>query len=479
MLVANPEPKPEPRPDQIADMAFFINHPKACLLHDPGVGKTITASLHCEYHWEYHKHKSVWIQPLSIIKKNRDEIIRFTNFTEDDVVIIQGTPEKRKAQMQGPGKVFLMSAAGFTKEWKILFEAHPDIKVNICDEIHLYFANHSSKRTQEWYIACRYLKSIIPMSGTLIKGKLSSAYPAIHVIAPLYYGSYEGFMAQHAVFDDYGRLEGWQNHDKLKNVLGAIGIRRSFESVYGNNHPVVQVELCDMHKSVRENYAKFESKGILELESSFIEASSKAVEVMRCRQIMAHPGTMGLAGFDEMTGKDEQMMIHVEDHIETNERLVIFAALIPEQERIYRILKAKGLKVALINGTVSGPERQDIDRKFRSGELQFIVGSATTMGVGFNWPFLRMVLFVSLDYGDDTFTQAYKRGIRGFRETPLLVIVLEYRNSIDKRIFMIVEKKAKDYSQVDETKPEIFLRAAKDAKLKNHVPGTPLSMDSE
>lgn len=472
------EPKPDPRPDQIADLAFFINNPKACLLHDPGVGKTITAAVYCEYSWMYKKQKSVWLQPVSIMRKNRDELLKFTDFEEEDIVLVRGTPEKRKALMQGPGKIFIMSANGFVKEWKILFEAHPDIKVNICDEFHLYFANHKSKRTQEWYMACRYLKSIVPMSGTLIKGRLSSAYPAIHVIAPLYYGSYEGFMAQHAVYDDYGRQEGWQNHEKLKNVLGAIGIRRSFESVYGNNDPVVQVELCDMTPSVRKKYDEFGGLGILTLEDGFLEASTKAVEVMRLRQIMGHPGTMGLAGMDELTGKDENMMNHVDSHIETDERLVIFAALIPEQERIYRILKARGLKVALINGNVSGPEREEIDKKFRSGELQFIVGSAATMGVGFNWPFLRMVLFASLDYGDDSFSQAYKRGIRGKRDSALLVIVLEYRNSVDKRIFMIVEEKARNYSQVDETKPEIFLRAAKEAKLDNHIPGTPLSMES-
>ncbi len=472
-----PEAKPTPRPDQIADLAFFINNSKAGLLHDPGVGKTITAAIFTEYRINYLNEKAVWIQPTSIMKKNKDELLRFTDLKDEDVVIVDGPPERRRQRMLGPGKVWLMTAAGFSAHWETLFAAHPDIKLNICDEFHLMYAGHNSKRTQSWYVACRRLNSVIVMSGTLIKGKLSTVYPMLHVVAPLYYGSFEAFMAQHAIVDDYGRVCGWMNHEKLKNVLGAVSIRRSFESVYGESHPVVQVELCDMAPKIRKEYDKLAAKGIIELENSFLEADTPGLLAIRCRQIMAHPETMEMAGPDDLTGKDERMMIHVQDHVETGERLVIFAALIPEQERICRILKNLGLKVALINGTVSGAHRQQIDEDFRAGKLQFIVGSAATMGVGFNWPFLRMVLFASLDYGDDTFSQSYKRAIRGVREHALLVIVLEYRNSVDQRIFRVIEEKAKNYTQVDETKPEIFLRAAKDAKAKTPEPGRGLKME--
>lgn len=476
-------PNKTPREDQIADLAFFINNPKAGLLHDPGVGKTITAAVYTWYCWQYHGFKSVWTQPKSILKKNRDEILDCTDFAPEDVIIVQGTPAKRLELMQRPGKVFLMSAEGWSKEWDTLLAFHPDIKCSIHDEIHLYYAGHGSKRTQSWYVASRQMKSVIPMSGTVIKGKLDSVYPMLHVIAPQFYGSYQSFMAQHCLQDDYGGKT-WTNHEKLKNVLGAVAIRRSFESVYGKQAPVIQVEKCEMHPLQREKYEEFEALGMLELEDRFLEGANPAVMAIRCRQIMAHPERVklpcayddrgraiayqdyNLIGKDVMTGKDERMMLHVENAVQAEERLVIFAALVPEQERIYKLLKAQGLKVALINGSVSGPARQKIDADFRAGRLQFIVGSAVTMGIGFNWHFLRMVLFTSLDYGDDTFTQAYKRGIRRERETPLLVVVLEYEKSMDQRIFQIVQRKSEDYNAIDETKEVIFLNAKKEAEAK-------------
>lgn len=498
-------PNKVPREDQIADLAFFINNPKAGLLHDPGVGKTITAGVYTEYCYRYLGWKVVWTQPQSIIKKNRDEILECTDFKPEEVIIVRGSPKKRKELMADPrGKVFLFTATGWSSEWEFLLEHHPEVKCSIHDEMHLYYAGHKSTRTQNWYIACRKMHSVIPMSGTLIKGRLDSVYPALHVIAPQFYGSYEGFLAVHSARDEYGKHIAWQNHEKLRNVLGAVSIRRSFESVYGKSSPVIQVQKVEMHPLQREKYDEFAELATLELEDRFLEAGDSAgVMAIRCRQILNHPERVklpiewnedgkpkkwqdyNLLGKEIMTGKDEVILEDCASFHEAGDRLVIFASLIHEQERIYNLLVKKGYRVGLINGTVPEKQRVNIDESFRAGKLDFVVGSAATMGVGFNWPFLKMVIFASLDYGDDTFTQAYKRGIRGVRETPLLVKVLEYENSIDYRIFQIVQRKSEDNHQVDETKEVIFLTNQKKAEqssefqaVKQQKEGGKLSMKS-
>lgn len=483
-------PVKTPRQDQIADLAFFINNPKAGLLHDPGVGKTITAAVYSEFCWKHKGWKVLWTQPMSLLKKNRDEILECTNFKPEEVVIVNGSPEKRAKLLSDPNvKVFLTTPNCWSNEWQNFLTQHPDIKCSIHDEIHLYYTTHKTKRTEKWYFACRHMKSVIPMSGTLIKGKLETVYPTLHVIAPQYYGSYEAFINQHAVRDYWNRIEGWQNHEKLRHVLGAVSIRRSFESVYGKSSPVVQVEKVEMHALQREKYDELAEMATLELEDRFLEAGTAGVMAIRCRQILAHPEKVklpteynddgkpvaykeyNLLGKDITTGKDEAMLVHAESSYAAGERLVIFAALQPEQERIYRILVEKGYRVGLINGNVSLNERIRIDQEFRDHKLDFVVGSAATMGVGFNWNFLSMVLFVSLDYGDDTFSQAYKRGIRGHREQALLVKVLMYEDSIDQRIFQIVQRKSEDNHQVDETKEIIFLtnqaKVTKESKQKN------------
>jgi SNF2 family DNA or RNA helicase len=306
------------------------------------------------------------------------------------------------------------------------------------------------------------MKAVVPMTGTVIKGKLDSAYPILHAMAPLYYGSYEAFLNHHCLRDDYGTVLGWKNHDRLGLILQAVGVRRSFESIFGKEAKVLQIEKCEMTQKQRDAYDDMEALGLVELDDKFLTADGKGVQAIRCRQIMAHPETMGLIKEGEKTGKDERLWIHIEDHVQSGEQLAIFSALVPEQERIYKQLSEAGHRVALINGSVSGPKRQQIDEDFRAGKIQFIIGSPATMAVGFNWGMLNTIIFVSLDYGDDSFVQAYRRAIRGKRETPLLIIVLEYENSIDQRIFEVVQGKSKDANLIDSTKEEINLGQHKD-----------------
>jgi hypothetical protein len=436
------------REDQVQDLAHFINNPRDLMLHDPGVGKTIVAALYSYYAWAHKKSRISWVQPISLVNKNREEILKFTNFDEKDVVCVQGTVVKRENIMKSDAKVFLFGGDGYAAEWEKLHSFHPDLGVNICDEPHLYFSGHKSKRTQSWYRSSRTMWSVIPMTGTIVKGKLDSIYPFLHASFPDYYGTYENFMAMHAETDEYGKLIYWKNHDRLRTILERHSICRSFESIYGEDATLIITETVEMEKVQREKYEELEAFALVELEDSFIEAGTPGIKAIRARQIMSCPEHLGVVPIGTVTGKDERLLLHIQEAIASNERLTIFAALVPEQERIVAMLKKLGKTVGLINGNTPLKHRQTFDEEFRAGRLQFVVGSPACMSVGFNWGFLRKVVFTSLDYMDDNFVQAYKRGVRGVREHPLLVYVLEYKNSIDQRIFRIVEGKSKDAQKI-------------------------------
>ena len=60
-------------------------------------------------------------------------------------------------------------------------------------------------------------------------------------------------------------------------------------------------------------------------------------------------------------------------------------------------------------------------------------------------------MFVSLDYKDSNFKQAYRRMMREPRKTHLRISVYEYERSIDQRIFAIVNRKSQDANLVDST----------------------------
>lgn len=441
-----------PRPAQLEDLAFAIREKKAMFLHDPGVGKTLPACLFIYYCWMKHNVKTYFVMPKSLLRKNRLELLQCTNFTEGEIQIIDGTPKERAIQMSNPNaKVFLMGYKRFADDWRALKVHQPQMGAVVVDEYHMGFKTHDSQRTKQLFQCMRDCEFFLPMSGTLIDGRLDSCYSAVKIIEPRYYSSHFSFMAEHAIKDQYGTVLDWHNHAKIGRILKRHGVRRTFEQEYGKEEPVIQNEICEMHPKQREAYMEFEAAAILELEDGYLEGFNKGVAAIRCRQIMGHPETFGILKDGELTGKDESLIVHLEDHMARKEPFLIFSVLIPEQERIFKLCQKMGFNVGLYNSNVDTTKRDEYNQAFLDRKLDGIIGSPQTMAVGLNWPFVNHVIFASLTYQNSDFVQGYRRAIRGKRETPLRVTVLEYEKSIDQRIFQIVNRKSVNANKIDDS----------------------------
>lgn len=448
------------RPYQVADLSFYIRSPKCGNLSDPGTGKTPSVVVWFQWLWEYQKVRSAWAMPLSLLKKNRLEILEFTNFKPEDVIIVAGTAAQRAKQMASDAKVFLMGFDCFSTNWRLLRGYHPDLNAVAVDELHMGYGGYEAKRTQNLCEAMREIEYFLAMTGTLINGRLSSAYPFISIVSPGSYSSYEAFLLEHAVTDGYGKIVAWTRPGKIAKILGKYCIRHSFEEIYGKEAKIIINEQCEMDPAQRRAYDEFSETALLELEESFLEGSLPGVHLIRCRQIMEHPQTFG-APLDtiKLTGKEQRLLVHLENAKQSGKPLLIFSALVPQQERLVKICKDMGFRVGLINGGVSAKQRGVIDEQFQAGELDIVVASPATASVGFNWGHLDTVIFMSIDYMDSSFLQGYRRAMRGVRTSHLLIYVMEYENSVDQRIFKIVETKSALAHEVDDTQPTVKISA--------------------
>lgn len=429
---------------QVQDVAFHITQRRSLNLSDPGTGKTPTACVFSFWCWHEQNQQSVWVQPLSLAEKNAAELLRFTNFTEDDLVIVEGTPPKRQKLYQRDAKVWLIGADMWGKEWPILMEFQPRLRAMVADEIHMYWKSAESARAQGWFRSMKKMDRFLGLTGTLIDGAYATAYPAIHVIEPRYYGTLQGFKTWHAVYDVEGNITGWKNPERLAAILNRHSVRHSFEEVYGKEAKVIQTQVVRMTPGQAAMYKQLHDKAMIELEDRYVDAGLPGVFALRARQVLAHPEVFECK--DTLTGKDEAL----QHHIAEGGSLVVFSCFIPEQERIVRLGESLGRKVGLLNGTVPpGHARQRIDLAFQSGELDMLVCSPQVASVGFNWGCADKFTFASLDYQDSSFFQAYRRGLRGKREKPLLIRVLQYADSIDARVFEIIRRKSREANAVD------------------------------
>jgi len=163
---------------------------------------------------------------------------------------------------------------------------------------------------------------------------------------------------------------------------------------------------------------------------------------------MSHPETI-IGPQNELTGKDERVQIHLTE----GKKTLLFASLVPEQERLVKLCQDMGLRVGLINGNTDGKGRERIDAAAQRGDLDVIVASGPTAAVGYNWEMFDLVIFVSIDFLDVNILQAYRRASRGSRTTTLRVVMLRYRDSVDDRMFEIVKAKSQLANRVDPSRP--------------------------
>lgn len=455
---------------QIADLTFYMLNQKCLNLSDAGTGKTPSVCVMQWHQWANLGIGTVWPQPKSLLKKNKKEILRFTGFKDDEVVIVDGTPKQVQQQLESGAKVFLMGFRRLTLSWRKL----PDyVKAVHIDEMHMGYKSFDSQNALALYkmFDTGRMTHFLGMTGTLIDGKLSSAYPAIRIIEPRYYMSPEGFLNQHAIKDADGKVAAWKNHDKLAKIFGRHAIRRTFASVHGEQEVVHIPEMVDMAPMQRRYYDTFRDEAVLELEKFYLDGTLPGVAFTRARQLMEHPSNFPdltepgkfidiMKG--EPTEKEERLKVHLEEHWLNEKPLIIFTPLIPQQERIAEILKAMRFKFGVINGQQSRKARDQVDEDFQAGRIQVVLATEQTASFGYNWQFcgeqeVDHEIFIALGFSDATFVQARQRAIRGPRNSPLRLTTLEYNDSLDQHICSIIYRKSVDANKVDPSRPVLQL----------------------
>lgn len=476
------------RPDQVSDLACLIKDPRWHLLGEPGTGKTPTICLYFYWVWRDHQRRSVWVMPKSLMHKNRDELLRFTNFAADEVVVLEkDTRPLRKHRKKDPpdapvyvrprkqkvngkmvevpgepafdliadsarrGKVLICNFKFFTRHWQRIVE-HWNPLAFAADESHKAYGGHDSETTRQLFFAQVHIPRIHFMSGTLINGRLDTAYPAITLANPNYYpGGYQSFRNEHAgVIDDYDRVVFWTGTDKVKQILKQHGSHRTLKELFGVDDPVPQKIVVDMSDEMRAAYQEFHDKAILELEDRFLDGTmGGGVHAIRARQLMECPEIFGL---DYEIAKDEVLELMFEEALVNQAPIVVYTPIVAQQERLLRLAEDCGLDADLMNGEVSLKNRARIDEAFRAGKLNGVIASQAVADVGWNWPHVDHFVYPALDYLDGNFVQSYRRGLRGVRTRPLRVSVIQYARSIDQRIAQIVREKSQLAHDVDEAR---------------------------
>ena len=427
----------ELRPYQIEDLSFYISNKKCLNRSDTGVGKTPPTCVMFKYVSDYEHGSSIWVMPKSLLGKNAEELINWTGLS---TLIYRGKPTKDKWRGE-QFDVILTTADTLMAHYEtIRLMLKKKLTLIACHDGRLSSSSITSKRCEFFVALSRKIDRVIFATATVIQGRLDSSFPILHTIEPRYYGHHRSFLDQHCVRDSFtNKVVGWRNSEKVGKLLEKHSISHTFREAYGEKNVVyipVSIELDPKH---RKAYEEFETLATLELDDeSVLSATEMGVHTIRCRQLLACPELLGLKIAE--IGKDLWLF----ENILSGQfnRVVIFTSIRGEQERVFKLVSEKGFTVELINGTVSGEKRVKIDEAFRRGEVQVLIASPITAGVGYNWSLMDVCVFLTPDSLDSRFSQAVARGIRGVREIALPVYVTQYQRTIEQKVLGIIQKKS-------------------------------------
>ena len=446
-------------PQQVEDLGFALANPRSMNLSEPGTGKTGTAAVLTYMKWIDDGKKTIWVQPNHLRYKNRRELLAFTDFAPTDVEVFEKATDtlgvrKRKAEPRAnqhtgvidyiassPAKVFVVGFTFLRRFYAELLAHHPDIGLVVVDEGHLGYKNNGSQTTRALYDLMRSVPDYYYMTGSPIDGRLDNVFPHIHIIEPNYYGSYAGFIRQHAGFiDNYNKVTWWTNEDKVRSILADHSVRRTWKEIHGDQTRDTRIVPVDMMPEMRAAYDEFGNLAVLELENFILDGTNPGVATIRSRQIMGHPETMLLCR-NEISGKDQMLMGYAEEAADTGGGLCVFASLKAEVERNAQILRNAGLRVGMMHGDISPKMRDKIDQMYQDGSLDAVACTPAVASTGYNWQRSKHMVYTSLDYQDSNLEQSIKRGERELRDEPLRVSILEYENSVDQAIRKVIAKK--------------------------------------
>lgn len=417
----------------------------------------------------------IWIQPMSLLNKNQKEILTWNvDLKPEQVQIVKGTHlQRQKISLDERCLVWLMTAEAYAKYIVDMRSKFPDILQVICDEPHLYYRGFNSKRTNAFVVNTPAWCRINFMTATPTpRGKLQGAYTYCHMIQKSYYGSYDFFMRTHAEFDDYGSVVEWKNHEVLKKFLDNYSIGWTTKDMYGEIEEFIVRDVLPMDKKVEKVYRQFEQEGITEIKEIVLEAKTGGTNSLRIRQMLAHPHKISLPSGWDASGKPtsfEEVNIfegatpkleRLLEYAEEGEPLIIFGTFTAEIEKIAEYLESKKFRVGVIHGGVPQNRRNNIDMEFQAGNLDVVVCSAATAGIGLNWGHVNTVIFHSLNYGDDEFLQAVARAKRGVRNVALRIVLLEYEDTADQYVMWAVHHNSKSSNKANPDNPIIYFPKA-------------------
>lgn len=413
----------------------ILKYRRCFVLDDMGTGKTLSSLSACDFLMIHKKIKKVLIvTPLSVVYSTWVNHILY-HFPHRSFSIMVGLTKEKRNMMLNQNKEFcIINTDGIKGHEKELIKAKFDIV--IIDES-TKFSYHTSQRTKSMWNICKYIPSVIPMSGNPIPNDTLQSYAQAKLLdfnRIKYFTKYRDQLKYKLDMFNYIDREDAVN---LAYAVLQPSIRHILEDCVDMppiTYKFIDIKLTD---DQQRHYLSMEKEYITWLDSGeSVTAINAAVRYTKLLQISA-----GIIIDNEgsSTGIDHKNRLkELDDILSQTSKLVVFANF---TESI-RDLKRHYPLAEVIDGNVSGKERGAIIDRFQDGPLKMIIAQPRAMNYGVNLQAANTIVWWSPCSSNDDFEQCNRRIRRMTQLRPQFIIM--FRSSrTEKKVYLALERKQK------------------------------------
>jgi len=418
-------------PYQRVGAAFLARVGRAILADEPGLGKTAQTVVAIE---ATRRHERVLVVcPNSLKHWWRAEMCAWS----------AGAPEVTVCEAKARATVRAYRTGWLVANYELV-RVEPAFRAVYWDWLVLDEAHRAKNRQTQTFKALKALRyrRIALLTGTPYGNDPSELWALLHLMDPARYSSFWRF---YELYVDYalewggGRtVLGVRNPHLLRRELASRMVRREKAVVYPQiPEKIYQTVPLTLHPKQEKHYLQLAREGLVRLEETgeVITVESALTELLRLRQIVSTPATLGLP---DDSAKLDAVLDLIQD---TDERVLVFTLFRPTVACLARRLEAAKIPHATIHGGVDLAGREEAARRLNAGEARVLVGTLQAAGVGLNLPGASTVIFVDKHYNPEKQQQAEDRAHRVTSTRRVRVVSLLCAGTVDTVVERILARK--------------------------------------
>lgn len=387
--------------------------------------------------------------PKSIVGVWEEEFSKFANFSyclkildgsgSEKISVLKSLEEKSK------DRVCRVAVINYESAWRLESEIskyNPDMIV--CDESSK-IKNPQAKQSKALHRLGKQSRYNIILTGTPITNNPLDFYSQFKFLNENIFGSsFYSFRARYAIIGGYGnhQIVGYRNLAELVQKAHSIAFRVKLEDAVDLPDYIDETRFITLEPKAKVVYDAIDKESYAQLTSGEVTVTNVLTRLLRLSQCTG--------GFIRTEQEEKALQISsaklealeeiLEECIEQNKKVVVFARFLPEIEAIEKLLNRNEIKYSVIHGAINNRAEQvqnfqtDTERKVFIAQLQ-------TAGMGITLTAGSVAVYFSLDYSYANWQQSRARIHRIGQDKKVLYITLVAKNTVDEKILSALKQK--------------------------------------